>query len=169
MSIIVAVDEKDKVIGFETRERSHRVNGILHRGFETLIFNSKNQLLIQRRSKYKKLWPGYWDASCCSHPFPRETYEEAGERRLKEELSIECELKKLFTFRYNATYKDVGSENEVCAVLVGKFDDRIVPNKREVSEWKFVGLNELKEDLKNNPEKYTPWFRISMEKLESNV
>ncbi len=164
---LLIVDENDKIVGTETKEKCHERKGILHRAFTVFLFNDKGQLLIQKRSKLKKLWPGYWENSCSSHPLKGESYVRAGERRLKEELRISCRLKFLDKFQYQAFYKNVGSENEICAILIGKYNGKIKPNPKEVAAWKWIGLEELEKEIEKNPQKYTPWLKIGLKKLMS--
>ncbi len=162
---LVLVDENDNVIGSETKEKCHDGNGILHRAFSVFIFNSKNRLLIHKRSGQKRLWPLFWTNTCCSHPSEDETYEQGGERRLKEELGLSCSLKFLYKFQYQVPFEDRGSENEMCAILIGRCDSDPSPDPEEVAEWKFMDLEELQKDIEQNPEKYTPWFKMEMERL----
>jgi len=163
---ILTVDENDNVIGKEEKVKCHLGDGILHRAFTLMVFNDKNELLITKRSKEKMLWPGIWDGSISSHPNEGESYEEAGRRRCPQELGVECDdVKLLLKIRYQTPYKDVGSENEIDAALVVKGINEVFPNKEEISEYKYVDLKELEEDIKNNPEKYAPWFIIIFEKF----
>ena len=163
---ILTVDENDNVIGKEEKVKCHLGDGILHRAFTLMVFNDKNELLITKRSKEKMLWPGIWDGSISSHPNEGESYEEAGRRRCPQELGVECDdVKLLLKIRYQTPYKDVGSENEIDAALVVKGINEVFPNKEEISEYKYVDLKELEEDMKNNPEKYAPWFIIIFEKF----
>ena len=122
MKKLLLVNKKDEVIGFETKEKCHAGKGILHRAFSVYLFNNKGQLLIQQRSKFKKLWPLYWANTCCSHPRKNEGYVGAGERRLKEELGIISPLKMVGKFQYQVRYKNIGSENELCAILIGEYN-----------------------------------------------
>ena len=168
MQKLVLINEKDEVLGYETKEKCHLGKGILHRAFSIYIFNNKGELLIQQRSKFKKLWPFYWANSCCSHPRKGEDYLKAGERRLKEELGFTCPLKFLTKFQYQASYKDIGSENELCAILIGHYDREVNPNPEEIANWKWVDVSELKEDFKKNPESYAPWFKIGLGKILEN-
>lgn len=165
MQNLVLVDENDNVIGSETKQKCHDGKGILHRAFSVFIFNNKNQLLIHQRSGSKRLWPLFWTNTCCSHPSQNETYEEAGERRLKEELGISCSLKFLYKFQYQVPFKDTGSENEMCAVLIGKCDENPSSDPKEISDWKFIDLNELQKNIAENPDKYTPWFKMELKRL----
>jgi len=164
MKKLILVNKKDKVVGFETKEKCHQGKGILHRAFSIYLFNNKGQLLIQQRSKFKKLWPLYWANTCCSHPRQDESYVKAGERRLKEELGFSCFLKMVDKFQYQAKYKNVGSENEMCAVLVGEYDGKVKANPKEIAAWKWVDVGKLKEDFKKNPGRYTPWLKIGLKR-----
>ena len=52
---IIVVDNNDNIICPATKKECHLVsNGLLlHRAFSVFLFNSKNELLLQERSKYK--------------------------------------------------------------------------------------------------------------------
>jgi isopentenyl-diphosphate delta-isomerase len=165
---LIVVDENDKVLGFKTKTECHAGKGILHRAFSIFIFNDENQLLIQKRSDSKQLWPLYWSNSCCSHPRKGETVEEASHRRLKEELGIETQLKFLFKFQYAAPFGDIGSEKEMCSVLVGRSNNSIAPNRNEIAEWKYMGWEELDNDIGENPADYTPWFKMEWERIRTD-
>jgi len=165
---LIVVDENDQVLDYKTKAECHMGEGILHRAFSIFIFNDQGKLLIQQRSGQKQLWPLCWSNSCCSHPRKGETIQEAAQRRLKEELGIETPLKLLFKFQYTAPYKNIGSENEMCSVLIGKNSDSISPNENEIAEWKFVDVNELKKDMWENAERYTPWFKMEWERIKAD-
>ncbi len=164
MKKLLVVDKKDRVLRLESKEKCHRGKGILHRAFSVYIFNDKNQLLIQQRSKFKKLWPFYWANSCCSHIRKGEDYLRAGERRLKEELGFTCPLKLVDKFQYQAKYKNIGSENEICAILIGRYNgkEKTKKNPQEVKDVKWVNVEKLKKDFNENPQKYAPWFKIGL-------
>lgn len=164
MEELVVVDKNDNVLGLENKEKCHKGKGILHRGFSVYILNKKGELLIQRRSKYKKTWPLFWSNTVCSHPRKDENYKRAAERRLKEELGFSCKLKYLYKFMYRARFKDM-SENEMCAVLIGLSEKKPKPNPKEIAEWKYVKINDLKKQMRKTPRKFTPWFRMELKKL----
>ncbi|MFH1521904.1 MAG: isopentenyl-diphosphate Delta-isomerase [archaeon] len=167
MDEIIVVDKDDNIIGVEEKEKCHDGEGILHRAFSIFVFNEMGELLIQQRSGLKKLWPLFWSNSCCSHPRLNEKFKEATEKRLGEELGITCPLKYIYKFRYKAKYTNQSSENEVCSVFIGKLDngDKINANPEEVSNFKWTGIKELKENIVTNPERYTPWFKAECEEL----
>jgi isopentenyl-diphosphate delta-isomerase len=162
---LILVNPNDKIIGYQNKKKCHLGDGILHRAFSIFIFNSKGQILMQKRSQKKQLWPFFWSNSCCSHPRKGESYQIAIHRRLKEELGIDTKLKFLFKFQYQARFNKVGSENELCSVYIGKSDDPIIINKNEIAEWKFFKISVLDEWLQQNPLKFTPWFKMEWERI----
>ena len=54
---LILVDPRDSIIGYENKEKCHQGEGLLHRAFSIFIFNDETQLLIQKRSAEKLLWP----------------------------------------------------------------------------------------------------------------
>ncbi|MFA5014637.1 MAG: 1-deoxy-D-xylulose-5-phosphate synthase [Actinomycetota bacterium] len=157
---LILVDQNDHIIGYENKNKCHKDDGLLHRAFSIFIFNDKKQLLIQKRSSKKALWPLYWSNSVCSHPVKGENIGRAATRRLNEELGIDTPLKKLFTFQYKAKYNNAFSENELCSVYIGKTNKNLKANHNEIKECKYINLPELNKDLNLNPDHYTPWFKL---------
>lgn len=164
--IIVLVDEKDNPIGYEEKLAAHRDGGRLHRAFSIFIFNSRNEALLQLRSKAKHHFQSLWSNPCCSHPLKGEKLEVAVHRKLKQELGFDTPLKETFSFVYKATDPKSGlTEHEFDHVFLGQYERDPKPNPQEVDDWKWVTLTELKKDLDKNPGKYTPWFPIAFNKL----
>jgi isopentenyl-diphosphate delta-isomerase len=162
---LILVDEDDREIGFLSKSDCHDGDGVLHRAFSLFVFNRKGELLLQRRSVNKRLWPLYWSNSCCSHPRRGETMDEAIHRRLHQELRIYSDLRFLYKFQYQARYEDLGSENEVCWVYVGISDDEVQPNGNEVEEWRWVSRGELDEEMQTRSEVITPWFQLEWNRV----
>ena len=117
---LILVDSDDREIGFLAKADAHRGRGTLHRAFSLFVFNPAGELLLQQRAEGKRLWPGYWSNTCCSHPRCGEKMDNAVRRRLQEELGMSAELEFLFKFRYQAQYDDQGAEHELCWVYAGQ-------------------------------------------------
>lgn len=168
MQQIVIVDENDNFIGEEEKEKCHDGNGILHRGFLVMVFNNTGELLLTQRSERKKLWPGFWDGTIASHVVKGEDYIKASKRRLAQEIGlITNNLKYLFKFRYFVRYKNIVSENEICAVTMvdGINTDKILPDSREISDIKFISKRALIDDFRKNKNKYTPWLILAIDDM----
>lgn len=166
--LLICVDEKDNVVEYRTKEECHNGEAILHRAFSVFIVNADNELLIQRRSEDKQLWPLFWSNSCCSHPRKGESMEVATRRRIQEELGITADLTFLYKFQYFAPFGNRGSEREVCSVFIGGLSQTPDINENEIAEWKFISPKKMDTELTENPEKYTPWFKMEWERIRND-
>jgi isopentenyl-diphosphate Delta-isomerase len=161
---VVLVNERDEPLGTEAKTRAHK-DGVLHRAFSVFVLNASGQLLIQRRSLTKYHSRGLWSNTCCGHPRPGETIEQASRRRLKEEMGFAVKLTELFGFLYQTKLEDGLSEHEYDHVLLGWFEGVPTPDPAEVAEWKWVDIPALVKDLKRQPEIYTYWLRIAFDQF----
>ncbi|WP_276503315.1 isopentenyl-diphosphate Delta-isomerase [Terrimonas pollutisoli] len=162
--LLILVDEKDNQIGTLDKLTVHQT-GRLHRAFSVFIFNSKNELLLQQRADDKYHSPGLWSNTCCSHPTNGEPTGNAVSRRLKEELNIECHSSFAFSFIYKTQFTNGLTEHEYDHVYFGKCDAAPVPNPREVKDWKYMNLQDLHQDILENPDNYTEWLKICLPKV----
>ena len=158
--MLILVDSSDNEIGFLSKSECHMGAGQLHRAFSVFIFNSSGEVLIQKRSPQKKLWGLHWSNSCCSHPRKNENIESAVNRRLAEELTIQCPIHFLYKFTYQENFGNVGSEHELCYVYVGLFDGEIKADPNEVAEYKFLSPQKLDREIKTSSENFTPWMQM---------
>jgi isopentenyl-diphosphate Delta-isomerase len=163
---VVLVDEQGNERGTMEKLLAHRDGGTLHRAFSVFLFHPDGRMLLQRRAWEKYHFGGRWTNACCSHPRLGETPLAAANRRLREELGIEAELTELFSFVYQADDPDSGlSEHELDHVFVGTFDGEVCPNPDEVADVAYVSVAALERDIDDYPERYTPWFRIALERV----
>lgn len=158
--MLILVDSSDNEIGFLSKSECHMGAGQLHRAFSVFIFNSSGEVLIQKRSPQKELWGLHWSNSCCSHPRKNENIESAVNRRLAEELTIQCPIHFLYKFTYQENFENVGSEHELCYVYVGLFDGEITADPNEVAECKFISPQKLNREIKASSENFTPWMQM---------
>ena len=91
------VNDHDEVIGRKPRSEVHRL-GLLHRAVHVLVFNSRGELFLQKRSMKKDRHPGTWDSSASGHVDSGEDYDATAIRELYEEIGLrnDTPLKKLF-------------------------------------------------------------------------
>jgi isopentenyl-diphosphate Delta-isomerase len=162
---VVLVDENDAEIGTEEKLKAHQ-DGNLHRAFSIFVFNSKEELLLQRRADSKYHSGGLWSNTCCGHPRPGEGVKEAAHRRLREEMGFDCLLKPVFSFRYNASLDKELTENEYDHVFSGVCVESPRPDPKEVADWKWKNVEEIKRDVLINSDLYTRWFKIATERLK---
>ena len=156
---LILVDAGDNEIGYGSKADCHDGAGVMHRAFSLFLFNDDGELLLQQRGKEKRLWPGFWSNSCCSHPRRGESLAIATTRRLSDELNIAAELEYVYQFCYEASFGEAGSENELCHVFLGKVHGVVQPNDSEIESTRFVSGTDLDAELARYPEQFTPWFK----------
>lgn len=138
----------------ESRDMCHN-EGLWHKAVTVFVINSKNQVLLQKRSSNKKMWPNMWDITAGGHVLAGEFGFEAIIRETKEELGINLE-KNDITFIGVAT-----SENIKGDIINRHFNEFYIANKEidetklklqeeEVSEVKWIEKDEIIERIKNN-------------------
>lgn len=165
---LILVDEGDREQGHLSKAACHDGDGILHRAFSAFLFNTDGELLLQQRAATKRLWPGYWSNSCCSHPRRGESMATATARRLDEELNLATNLSFIYKFRYQASYSDLGSEHELCHVFLGRIDNDVRANAEEIAAIRFVSAATLDRELAGYPERFTPWFKLEWDSLNTD-
>ncbi|DAZ98528.1 TPA: hypothetical protein N0F65_007027 [Lagenidium giganteum] len=185
--MVIQVDEQDNVLGPMTKKDSHFHDGVLHRAFSVFLFNSKNELLIQKRAAEKITFPSYWANTCCSHPlFRPEELEDglgvkrAAIRKLDHELGIPTssfqvdELKYVTTVLYKVRMHSLAvhirpdgaasdpnwTEYEVDHILLARGDVSMDINPNEVEQVEFVRREQLDALLADKSRLLSPWFRL---------
>lgn len=161
---VILVDKNDSVIGTMPKMEAH-LAGKLHRAFSVFVFNTSGELLLQRRAEDKYHSGGKWTNTCCSHPRLGEETLDAANRRLNEEMGMECKLQYGFSFTYHAELADGISENEYDHVFFGISNQLPDPNPEEVSEFRYVNMADLEKDIKVRPEIYTEWLKICFDRI----
>jgi isopentenyl-diphosphate delta-isomerase len=165
---VILVNTNDEEIGSMEKMDAHR-QALLHRAFSVFVFNTDRQLLIHRRAFDKYHSAGLWTNTCCSHPRPGEATIDAAYRRLQEEMGFTCPLEKSFEFIYKTELEDGLYEHEFDHVFTGEFSGVPDINPDEVSEWKYISLEELEMDVNAHPEKYSVWFRIALPRIIEQI
>ncbi len=169
LDYVVLVDRKNRVLGTAPKLQIHNNKTPLHRAFSLFLFNKKGEILLQKRSKKKKAWPGVWSNSCCGHPKLKESAINAARRRLKDELGINnVQIYNIVPdFSYKAE-KDGIVENELCPILAGFTEDNPKINKDEVENIEWVDWKNFIDEIEKNPKRYSPWCVLEVEILKNN-
>jgi isopentenyl-diphosphate Delta-isomerase len=163
---VILVDEHDQPLGVLPKLAAHERGGQLHRAFSVFVFNRAGQLLLQRRADAKYHFGGLWTNTCCSHPRLDCALIDFARARLRAEMGIDVALEEAFSFVYRATDARSGlTEHEYDHVLFGHFDGDPRPDPSEVGDWKWVDTSALRDDVAEHPDRYTPWFRLVLERV----
>lgn len=162
MTEVILVDRQDRPLGTMEKLEAHR-QGLLHRAVSVFLFNSRGELMLQRRSRGKYHSAGLWTNTCCSHPHPGESANDAARRRLREEMGIDADLEFSHTFIYKTSLDGGLTEHELDHVFIGYYDGNPVPDPDEADQWKFIPMPELLTDINSNPGRYTVWMRLILQ------
>lgn len=165
---VILVNSNDEPIGLMPKMEAHE-KAVLHRAFSVFVVNDKNELMLQQRAIEKYHSPGLWTNTCCSHQRDGEGNIEAGLRRLDEEMGFTTPLEYLFNFIYKAPFDNGLTEHELDHVMLGWYEGDPVINPEEVASWKWMNIEEINSDLKNNPDSYTVWFAIIFDRFYNHL
>ncbi len=159
--IILGADENGNFTGeYFPKSEGHTGKGRHHLAITVQIYNSKGEVLLQKRKH--KIFDNIWDMTASTHPLHRddgtdETDEEATLRALEVEYGIkDVDLKNLGGFNYFAKYGNF-CENEHDKMLIGKYDRKVNLNPEAGYEYKWMPKEDFLKDVSEHPEQYTPW------------
>jgi len=165
--MLEVVNLSGEVIRTLPRSEIHGNPSLIHRVIHVLVFNSRRELLLQKRSLDKDVAAGKWDTSVGGHVNPQETLNEAVRREMEEELGIsDCEPEFLYSYIHSNSY-----ETELVYTFSCTYDGRINPNTQEIDEvrpWKIEEIIErLDEDIFS--ENFKHEFRTYLEHRGINL
>lgn len=166
--MVVLLSEEGEPIGTTHKATVHTTDTPLHLAFSCHVFNDDGQILVTRRALSKKAWPGVWTNSFCGHPAPEEEFEEALQRRAREELGITISSieEVLPNFRYRAVDASGIVENEVCPVFIARTSVTPNPNPEEVEEFVWVDPEDLILGVTKTPFTFSPWLVLQAPLLQ---
>ena len=141
--LLEVINHKGEVVSILPRDRVHGDPSLIHKVVHALVFNTKGDLLLQKRSMNKDVAPGRWDTSVGGHLDPGEDPFTATIREMKEELGIHIEEPKfLYTYIHTNTY-----ETELVFTYLCTYEGETCFNPEEIDEVKFWTLKEISENM----------------------
>ncbi|MEK6920339.1 MAG: NUDIX domain-containing protein [Nanoarchaeota archaeon] len=162
----VAVLDKNGVPSGEEKLKSavHK-EGLFHWSVHLWIYNTKEEILLQKRASTKNLFPGLWDMAAAGHVAAKESIEDALDRELFEELGLKIERDKIKKIEVRKTGNVVPGwqhpHNEFVHVYLLRWDgnaNELTIQKSEVEKVTFIPLNKFEAELKDpkKSKKYVP-------------
>jgi isopentenyl-diphosphate delta-isomerase len=161
MEQVVLVDAQDREVGAMEKVEAHR-KGALHRAFSILLFNSRGEILLQKRARQKYHSAGLWSNACCSHPRPGESMEDATRRKLRQEMGLDVPCEFAYKFVYEVPLENGLTEHEFDHVYIGRFDGPPSINKAEVEDWRVISPTDLRLEMQDFPNRFSYWFKLIM-------
>jgi isopentenyldiphosphate isomerase len=147
--IVLIVDKDNNETGSVPRHEM-RAKALPHRACYILVFNSKGELFVQKRTQSKDIYPGYYDIAAGGVVLAGESYEHSAQRELKEELGISnSPLASHFTFKHEDTNNIVWGRVYSCT-----YDGEMILQEEEVESGFFMAPDKVLELSKKEP--FTP-------------
>lgn len=149
------VDENDEVIQQETRDIVH-AEGLMHRAVHVMVFNKRKEVLLQKRSRLKDVYPGVWNSSASGHLDTGEDYETCAVRELQEELGIQdCEVQMITKLPPS---EQTGQEH--ISLFVSRYDGALRFPCSEVEDGLWIGMEQLQLWVDAQPQDFAPSFLV---------
>ena len=129
-----------------------------------LVFNDKNELLLQLRAADDDTFPSHWDFAAGGGIDEGEDEEIAAKRELVEELGISAELEFVARayFTYPAWKPNTTRETDLF-IYKTHHSGPLCPNVKEVEKVEFFAIDKADEMLASG-EKFHPELKLSFEK-----
>ena len=143
IEILEIVNKDGNVIGRAPRNILHGNNKLLHRVVHVFVLNSKDEILLQKRSVNKDVAPGKWDTSVGGHVSLGETIPEALQREAKEEIGVSCRNAE---FLYKYIHKNV-YESELVHTYQCLHQGPFEFNKEEIDDLKFWTFSDIQKNI----------------------
>ncbi len=162
--IFDVVNERDEVIGQQTRSEVHRL-GLMHRAVHILVFNSAGQIFLQKRSMKKDRQPGAWDSSASGHVDSGEDYDTCAVRELREEIGLvlkECPPR---LFKIAAGSR---TDQEHVWVYRCKAEGPFTLHPDEIERGDWFSIPDLNRWIAERPNDFAPAFLYIWEKLQGD-
>lgn len=150
--IFDVVDEFDRVVGQAPRSVVH-AQKLRHRAVHVFVFNSRSELLLQKRSASKDEYPLCYTSSASGHLSAGESYETAAPRELAEELVLAAKLEWLAKFPAGP---QTSQEHTVLYRTVTDAPPRIDPH--EIEAVAFYPVGEITAMMVREPQMFSPCF-----------
>ena len=150
-------------LGVKPKSFCHSENpGVYHKPVWIWIFNSKKQLLIQKRASTKKFMPNLWDGSATGHVCAGETSLDGCVREVFEELGLDFK-KSDFIFLGEFPAPEVWEIGQVYCLKTDKSIKEMKLQENEVSEVKWITLNKfetllMSDDFLPYSNEYKTWI-----------
>jgi isopentenyl-diphosphate delta-isomerase type 1 len=159
------VNERDEVIGRALRSEVH-ARGLLHRAVHVLVFNSRGEIFLQKRSIKKDRQPGVWDSSCSGHVDSGEDYDETAVRELGEEIGLHLAAPPQRLFKIDAC-----EETDAEFVWVYRCENegpfQLHPDEIETGDW-FLP-ERVSKWIEEKPQDFAPAFVFIWKKFLTTI
>lgn len=148
--LLTQVDENNQIISSISRKEAHHKQGVFYRTIFVIVKNERDQILLQKRSSTKDLYPNCWDLSVGGHVEFGDSYEQTAIRELEEELGIKAKVNDLIQKGHVLVKLPNSGEHFMVFEYQLKPDQKIMVSKEEINHIKWMSIDEIKASMKNS-------------------
>lgn len=146
--VVDVVNEDDKIVGKISRKDLYQTPGLITRSIRVLLYDKDNRILFQKRSKKKKIMPGFWTLGAVGHITSGLSPEKVAPIEMKEELGLKIPLK--FWYKSLVEFPD---RRVWSYTFFGKYSgEKISVNKDEVDKVAFLDMAEIEKLISSGEE-----------------
>lgn len=158
---VVLVDDEGRPVGVADKATVHGAHTPRHLAFSCYGFDAAGRLLVTRRARDKRTFPGVRTNTCCGHPAPGEDPADAVVRRLDHELGLGVTGLRLVLpeFSYRASMDGI-EENELCPVFAGVLTGEPRPRADEVDSCEWWSWERFLAEAADPASDVSPWARL---------
>lgn len=161
--IFDVVNERDEVVDRKPRSEVHRL-GLLHRAIHVLVFNSRGEIFLQKRSMTKDREPGKWDSSSSGHVDSGEDYDACAVRELREEIGLIVPKTPERLFKIDACAE---TDQEFVRVYRCQAEGPFRLHSEEIECGEWFALEAVTRWMAGKPGDFASAFRLIWSKLKS--
>ena len=161
--IFDVVNDRYEVIDRQPRRDVHRL-GLLHRAIHVLVFNSRGEVFLQKRSMTKDREPGKWDSSCSGHVDSGENYDACAVRELREEIGLIVPKTPECLFKIDASAE---TDHEFVRVYRCDAEGPFHLHPEEIDKGEWFAPEAVTRWASEKPEDFASAFRLIWSKLQS--
>jgi isopentenyldiphosphate isomerase len=162
--IFDVVNGRDEVIDRKPRSEVHRL-GLLHRAVHVLVFNSRGQIFLQKRSMKKDRQPGVWDSSASGHVDSGEDYDATAVREVWEEIGLRLARVPQRLFKIDACEE---TDQEFVWVYRAESEGPFKLHPDEIDEGGWFSKEEVSRWMKERPEEFASALLFIWKKVMAN-
>lgn len=159
MELLDIVNDNDEVIGQRAREAIYD-KFPTHRIVHVLVFDEAGRLGLQLRNKKLAFAPGHWSTTAGGHVHTGETYDEAAQRELFEELGLKIPFKHFS----KKLYLDPRGNKKFLSIYKVTYSGKFNVSKDEVEKLEFFTVDRIKEMIAAG-EKFHPELKFIVDNL----
>jgi isopentenyl-diphosphate delta-isomerase len=160
------VDAHDEIVGKSTRAEAHKKK-LLHRNVYVMLFDPDGRLFMQKRASDKEFYANCWEGSLSGHVKSGETYKEAAERELFEELGV-CVPPKMIKNIIEFGFHDENERVLITLFAIKDFKGDIKLDEEEVAAGEYWTIKKLEAEMLKGKELVHPAFRKAWDELKAS-